>query len=221
MKYARWFIANFRGIRLNIVARIAAGLLQTVLALLVVWLSKRLIDDVATSGTMGEMAVQALLIAAAVVAGVSIRQLNQYLANKAFIIKVAELRLTLFSRLFNRRLFEDNEIHSGDVTSRMAKDIDAVSETLAVQLPQVVVMTIQLAGAFLLMRWFDSRLAWALVLITPIAIIFGKFIAHKLKRITLLIREDESRIMARIQESVELNAVLRSLQGERWTPKSV
>ena len=216
MKYARWFIANFRGIRLNIVARIAAGLLQTVLALLVVWLSKRLIDDVAISGTMGEMAVQALLIAAAVVAGVSIRQLNQYLANKAFIIKVAELRLTLFSRLFNRRLFEDNEIHSGDVTSRMAKDIDAVSETLAVQLPQVVVMTIQLAGAFLLMRWFDSRLAWALVLITPIAIIFGKFIAHKLKRITLLIREDESRIMARIQESVELNAVLRSLQGERW-----
>ena len=77
MKYARWFIANFRGIRLNIVARIAAGLLQTVLALLVVWLSKRLIDDVAISGTMGEMAVQALLIAAAVVAGVSIRQLNQ------------------------------------------------------------------------------------------------------------------------------------------------
>ena len=216
MNYARWFIDNSRGIRLNILVRIMAGLLQTVLALGVVWLSKRLIDDVAMTGTMREMAIQALLIAAAVVAGVGIRQLNQYLANKAFIKKVAELRLVLFSRLFNRRLFEDNEIHSGDVTSRMAKDIDAVSETLAVQLPQVVVMTIQLAGAFLLMRWFDSRLAWALVLITPLAIVIGKYIAHRLKKITLSIREDESRIMARIQESVELNAVLRALQGERW-----
>ena len=216
MNYARWFIDNSRGIRLNILVRIMAGLLQTVLALGVVWLSKRLIDDVAMTGTMREMAIQALLIAAAVVAGVGIRQLNQYLANKAFIKKVAELRLVLFSRLFNRRLFEDNEIHSGDVTSRMAKDIDAVSETLAVQLPQVVVMTIQLAGAFLLMRWFDSRLAWALVLITPRAIVIGKYIAHRLKKITLSIREDESRIMARIQESVELNAVLRALQGERW-----
>ena len=216
MKYARWFIDNSRGIRLNIIVRIMAGLLQTVLALCVVWLSKRLIDDVALTGTMGEMAVQALLIAAAVVAGVSIRQLNQYLANKAFIKKVAELRLAIFSQLFNRRLFEDNDIHSGDVTSRMAKDIDAVSETLAVQLPQVVVMTIQLVGAFLLMRWFDSRLAWALILITPLAIIIGKYISHRLKRITLSIREDESRIMARIQESVELNVVLRALQGERW-----
>ena len=216
MKYARWFIDNSRGIRLNIIVRIMAGLLQTVLALCVVWLSKRLIDDIAMTGTMGEMAMQALLIAAAVVAGVSIRQLNQYLANKAFIKKVAELRLTIFSQLFNRRLFENNDIHSGDVTSRMAKDIDAVSETLAVQLPQVVVMTIQLVGAFLLMRWFDSRLAWALILITPLAIIIGKYISHRLKRITLSIREDESRIMARIQESVELNVVLRALQGERW-----
>ena len=216
MKYARWFIDNSRGIRLNILVRIMAGLLQTVLALCVVWLSKRLIDDIAMTGTMGEMAIQALLIAAAVVAGVSIRQLNQYLANKAFIKKVAELRLAIFSQLFNRRLFEANDIHSGDVTSRMAKDIDAVSETLAVQLPQVVVMTIQLVGAFLLMRWFDSRLAWALILITPLAIIIGKYISHRLKRITLSIREDESRIMARIQESVELNVVLRALQGERW-----
>ena len=216
MKYARWFIDNSRGIRLNIIVRIMAGLLQTGLALCVVWLSKRLIDDVAMTGTMGEMAIQALLIAAAVVAGVSIRQLNQYLANKAFIKKVAELRLAIFSQLFNQRLFEANDIHSGDVTSRMAKDIDAVSETLAVQLPQVVVMTIQLVGAFLLMRWFDSRLAWALILITPLAIIIGKYISHRLKRITLSIREDESRIMARIQESVELNVVLRALQGERW-----
>lgn len=216
MKYARWFIDNSRDIRLNILVRIMAGLLQTGLALCVVWLSKKLIDDVAMRGTMSEMAMQALLIAAAVVAGVSIRQLNQYLANKAFIKKVAELRLAIFSQLFNRRLFEANDIHSGDVTSRMAKDIDAVSETLAVQLPQVVVMTIQLVGAFLLMRWFDSRLAWALILITPLAIIIGKYISHRLKRITLSIREDESRIMARIQESVELNVVLRALQGERW-----
>ena len=216
MKYARWFIANTRGIRVNIVVRILAGLVQTALALMVVWLSKRLIDDVAMSGTTGDMAIQASLIAAAVVAGVSIRQLNQYLASKSFIKKVAELRLSLFSQLFRRHLFEGNDLHSGDVTSRMAKDIDAVSETLAVQLPQVVVMTMQLIGAFMLMRWFDSRLAWALVLITPLAIVIGKFISHRLRHITLSIREDESKIMARIQESVELNAVFRSLQGERW-----
>ena len=220
MKYARWFIANANGIWLNVIVRILSGLVQTALSLMVVWLSKRLIDG-ATSGTTDDMTMMACLIAVAVVTGVGLRQLNQYLANQAMILKVAGLRLSLFGKLFRRRLFEERQLHSGDVTSRMAKDIDTVSETLAVTLPQVVETTARLIGAFLLMRWFDSRLAWALVLITPIAIAIGKFLSHTLRRITLRIREDESRILAKIQESIELNAVLRSLQGERWMQDKV
>ena len=220
MKYARWFIANANGIWLNVIVRILSGLVQTALSLMVVWLSKRLIDG-ATSGTTDDMTKMACMIAVAVVTGVGLRQLNQYFANKAMISKVAGLRLSLFGKLFRRRLFEERQLHSGDVTSRMAKDIDTVSETLAVTLPQVVETTARLIGAFLLMRWFDSRLAWALVLITPIAIAIGKFLSHTLRRITLRIREDESRILAKIQESIELNAVLRSLQGERWMQDKV
>ena len=220
MKYARWFIANANGIWLNVIVRIVSGLVQTALSLMVVWLSKRLIDG-ATSGTTDDMTKMACMIAVAVVTGVGLRQLNQYLANQAMISKVAGLRLSLFGKLFRRRLFEERQLHSGDVTSRMAKDIDTVSETLAVTLPQVVETTARLIGAFLLMRWFDSRLAWALVLITPIAIAIGKFLSHTLRRITLRIREDESRILAKIQESIELNAVLRSLQGERWMQDKV
>ena len=216
MNYIRWFVVNSRGIRLSIAVRIMAGLLQTVIALMVVWMSKRLIDDIALTGTMGEMAVQALLLALAVVAGVAIRQFNQYLASKAFIHKVAELRLGLFSVMFRRKLYENDDLHSGDITSRMAKDIDTVSETMAVTLPQAAVMVMQLVGAFLLMRWFDHRLAWALVLITPLAVGIGKVVSHRLRKITLAIREDESRILAKIQESMEQNAVVRSLQGERW-----
>lgn len=220
MKYARWFIANANGIWLNVIVRILSGLVQTALSLMVVWLSKRLIDG-ATSGTTDDMTKMACMIAVAVVTGVGLRQLNQYLANQAMILKVAGLRLSLFGKLFRRRLFEERQLHSGDVTSRMAKDIDTVSETLAVTLPQVVETTARLIGAFLLMQWFDSRLAWALVLITPIAIAIGKFLSHTLRRITLRIREDESRILAKIQESIELNAVLRSLQGERWMQDKV
>ena len=216
MKYARWFVTNANGIWLNILVRIVSGLVQTALSLMVVWLSKRLIDGATSSSSAESMTMMACMIAVAVIVGVGLRQHNQYLANKAMIRKVAGLRLSLFGKLFRRRLFEDQQLHSGDVTSRMAKDIDTVSETLAVTLPQVVETTARLIGAFLLMRWFDSRLAWAIVFITPIAIALGKFLSHTLRRITLRIREDESRILARIQESIELNAVLRSLQGERW-----
>ena len=66
------------------------------------------------------------------------------------------------------------------------------------------------------MRWFDARLAWALLLLTPMAIVFGKLISRRLRKMTLDIREDESRIQMQVQESMEHNAVLRSLDSEQW-----
>ena len=221
MKYLCWLARHTVGMRLNILTRILLGLGQTLLALLVVWLSKRFIDEVVFTESTREMVLQVAILASAVILGVVIRQFNYYLANKAFIRKVAALRLSLFAQLFRRKLFGESEIHSGDISSRMAKDIDAVSETIAITLPQMVVMTMQLAGAFLLMHWFDPRLAWALVLLTPLAIALGKFISHRLRSLTLSIRQDESHILMKIQESMEHNALLRSLQGEQWIQNHV
>jgi hypothetical protein len=31
------------------------------------------------------------------------------------------------------------------------------------------------------MRWFDARLAWALLLLTPIAVIGGKLVSRRLR----------------------------------------
>ncbi len=216
MNYGAWFFRNTQGIRLNIVLRMILGIGQTALGLWVVWLSKRFVDETVLEGSKGEIALEVGMLMTAIVAGVALRQVCNYLGNKAFIKKVAELRLKLFGNLFRRKLFDDDELHSGDVSSRMAKDIDNVSETMATTIPQSFTLVVQLVGAFLLMRWFDNRLAWALVLLTPLAIGIGKIISHKLRTITLTIRQDESRILAKIQESVEQNVMLRSLQGEKW-----
>ena len=126
------------------------------------------------------------------------------------------LRLRIFSSLFRRQLFNGEELHSGDVSSRLAKDIEQVSNVCTDTLPQMVITMIQLCGAFLLMRWFDAWLAWALLLLTPLAIVFGKLIARRLRQMTLDIRQDESRIQMHVQEGMEHNAVLRSLGSEQW-----
>ena len=80
----------------------------------------------------------------------------------------------------------------------------------------MVITLIQLCGAFLLMRWFDARLAWVLLVLTPLAIVFGKLIVRRLRQMTLDIRQDESQIQMQVQEGMEHNAVLRSLGAELW-----
>ena len=216
MKYIAWLWHNSNGIRWNTVVRIVVGIGQVVLGLLMVWLSRRFIDETIRTGTADDVLTMVCLLVLAVVGGVALRQVGYWLTTSASVRQTNALRLRIFSSLFRRRLYDGEELHSGDVTSRLAKDIEEVSNVSTDTLPQMVITMIQLFGAFLLMRWFDARLAWALLLLTPLAIIFGKLIARRLRQMTLDIRHDESRIQMQVQEGMEHNAVLRSLGSEQW-----
>ena len=216
MKYVAWLWHNTQGTRLNSAVRIVFGTAQVVLGLLMVWLSKRFIDETIHTGSREAIVQMIILLALTVLGRILLRQVYYYMTTVATTRKSNELRLNLFAKLFSRRFFDENELHSGDVTSRLSKDIDAVSGVVADTIPQMVVTGIQLLGAFLLMRFFDAWLAWALVIFTPLAIVLGKFVARKLRRMTLDIREKESQIQMHVQEGVEYNAVLRSLGSEQW-----
>ena len=216
MNYLGWLWRNSRGIRWNTAVRIVTGIGQVVLGLMMVWLSRRFIDETIQTGTADDVLRMVALLVLTVVGGVVLRQVGYWLTTSASVRQSNALRLRIFSSLFRRKLFDGEELHSGDVTSRLAKDIEQVTGVTTDIIPQMMITMIQLCGAFLLMRWFDERLAWALLLLTPLAIIFGKLIARRLRKMTLDIRQDESRIQMQVQEGMEHNAVLRSLGSEQW-----
>ena len=216
MKYVLWLWRETRGIRLNSLVRIVVGIGQVMLGLVMVWLSKRFIDETIRTGTDEDLVMMILLLVAVVMSGILLRQVYYYMSTIAGVHQTNRMRLEAFSRLFCRQLYDDQELHSGDVTSRLTKDIDTVSNVTTGVLPSMLITMIQLIGAFLLMRWFDARLAWALLLLTPLTLAFGKLIARRLRQMTLDIRRSESRIQMHVQEGMEHNAVLRSLGSEQW-----
>lgn len=196
--------------------RIVIGIGRVALGLLMVWFSKMFIDVTIRTGTSQDIIWIICILVATVVGGVILRQVYFYMTTIANTYQSNQIRLRLFSQLFSTQLFDQQVLHSGDVTSRMAKDIEVVSASTTSSLPEMVITGFQLLGAFLLLYSMDKTLAWVIVLITPLAIIFGKFISNKLRKMTLKIRNDESRIQVQIQEGMELNAVLRSLNSEEW-----
>ena len=204
-----------RGIRLNTVVRIFAGIGQVGLGLLMVWLCKRFIDDTVMKGETEDIVQMVLLLVATVLGGIVLRQLYYYLSISANVKQTNDIRLRIFSHLFQRRMFED-ELHSGDITSRLEKDVSSVSDACTSLLPQFVITGVQLIGAFLLMRSMDTTLAWALLVLTPIRVSLGKFIARRLRDMTRDIREQDASIQMFVQEGMEHNAVLRSLESGEW-----
>lgn len=216
MRYLRWLWHNSRGIRGVVMLRIAAGVGQTVLDLTLVWLSKLFIDSTIRTGTSADVLRMVIWLALTAVGGVALNQTGYWLTTLAGVRQTNDLRLRIFRSLFHRRLFTGERLHSGDVSSRLAKDIELVSKVMADTLPHMLITILQIIGAFLLMRWFDASLAWVLIIVTPLALVSGKFISRRLRRMTLDIRREESRIQMQVQETMENNDVLRSLGSERW-----
>ena len=203
------------GIRWNTLIRIVVGITQVMLGLVMIWFSKQFIDVTIRTGTDEDVITMVALLVALVITGILLRQLYYYMATKAHTYQSNSIRLHVFSSLFRRQMYED-QLHSGDVTSRLSKDISTVADVTTSLLPQFVVTGVQLTGAFLLMYSMDSRLALALLVITPFIVAFGKLFAHRLRNMTLDIRQQESVIQMQVQEGMEHNAVLRSLGSEQW-----
>lgn len=215
MKYILWIWRNMAGIRWNTLVRVVTGITQVLLGLFMIWLSKQFIDVTIRTGTTDDIFRMVVMLVSVVVTGILLRQLYFYMSTLAGTHQSNSIRLRVFSNLFRRQMFED-QLHSGDVTSRLSKDIDTVANVTTSLLPQFVVTGVQLTGAFLLMYSMDARLAIVLLVLTPLVIAFGKLFAHKLRTMTLDIRQQESVIQMQVQEGMEHNAVLRSLGSEQW-----
>jgi ABC-type multidrug transport system fused ATPase/permease subunit len=216
MKYVYWIWQNTRGIRLNMAVRTVAGIGRVSLGLLMVWLCKRFIDVTIRTGTRDDILTMVATLMAVIMVGILLRQAYYYLGVKASVTQSTAVRLRIFSHLFRRQMFDQKEMHSGDVTSRLEKDIDVVTDATTSLIPDITITLFQLAGAFLLMQSMDARLAWALLLLTPVFLLAGKLIARKMRQMTLAIRRQESVIQMMVQETMEHNAVLRSLESGNW-----
>lgn len=216
MKYITWLWHNTVGIRLNMLVRIIAGIGRVLLGLLMVWLCKQFIDVTIRTGSDKDIVQMVICIMAVVIGGIICRQIYYYLGVKAEAKQSTSIRLRIFSHLFRRQMFEQKEMHSGDISSRLEKDISTVSSATTSIIPDLCVTTFQLLGAFLLMQVMDERLAWVLLLLTPVFVMIGKAVAWKIRKMTQEIRRQESVIQMLVQESMEHNAVLRSLESGDW-----
>jgi len=216
MKYVIWLWHNTVGIRLNMLIRTLAGIGRVSLGLLMVWLCKQFIDVTIKTGTDGDIVVMVAYIVATVLGGIACRQVYYYWGVKTEAIQSTSIRLRLFSHLFRRQMYEQKEMHSGDISSRLEKDIGTVSSATTSIIPDLCITFFQLIGAFLLMQSMDGRLAWMLLLFTPMFILIGKLVAMKIRKMTQEIRQQERTIQMLVQESMEHNAVLRSLESGDW-----
>lgn len=195
--------------------RTLLGVIRVGIVLLFIWLSKTAIDCATgrVASAPGTLITWFAMMIICLLADVLLSQWGKYIETRATMQMNNSLNRRLFNVLMTLPLVNGHQgFHSGDMLNRLTLDVRTVSSFALSQLPMLIVMMVQLLGAFIFLAWLNPYLALAPIIIMPVCILAGKLYFRRQRRLSAEIREGESDMHVSIQESLQHRMVLRSLE---------
>ena len=206
-----WLYRASKGCRLKLVCRAMMGVAHVMVSLAFIMLSKRLVD-MATGHTEGDMKVCVTLWISCVLLQLLLSVVESRLDIHTVVDMGNRMRNGIFRHVMESRWRGRESIHTGDVMNRMEGDIDTVTSLICQTVPSVVISATQLMLAALFLGVLDMRLAVAIVVITPVALLLSKSYMKRMRRMTHAIREEESRLQVFIQEHLQNRMLVVTLE---------
>lgn len=213
--YIKYLWRITEGFHRTATLRTLLGILRVGVVLTFIWLSKTAIDCATgrvpanTTTLIGWF----VLMVFCLLADVLFSQWARYMESRSEMQMNNRVNRRLFNVLMTLPLVNGQQgFHSGDMLNRLTLDVRTVSTFALSQFPTMIVMTVQLLGAFIFLAWLNPYLALAPMIIMPVCIAASKLYFRRHRRLTAEIREGESDMHVSIQEGLKHRIVLRSLE---------
>lgn len=213
MKYFRWLYAHSKGARWSILANVLLGVLNVGLNLFFIVICKRIVD-IATGVAGGSIGLYTAIVLVLIVLRLLVGALNVRVENLTNSRMNFIIRKDLYSILLQAEWLGKERRHSGDTINRLETDVNTVTGVICSDFPQFFTTLVQLVAAVVFLCFMDWRLALALVLITPLFVLFSKVFFKKMRTMTRGIRETESQVQSHLQESLQHRMVIQSMENE-------
>ena len=209
----RWFVRTSRGIRLRSIANTLTGVIGVGLDFAFIWATKRCIDT-ATHQTEGSLTESALLLGAVMASIIALGFARNWLAAILGVQSTNKIQRRMFETVLGSVWLGRDRQHTGDTMNRLDRDVRDVTSVISNTLPQALVVTCRLIGAFVFLCVYDARLACALMVITPLFIVLSKFYVRRMRALTRDIRKTDSEIQSIMQESLQHRIMLKTMEQE-------
>lgn len=207
----KWLWNASQGYRSRILLSILAGTFRIGVSLAFVWLCKHLID-IATRQTDGNITAGLMAMAVCIVLQLLLSSFASRLYVHTEISLRNKLRQDLLVHILKSRWNGRETFHSGDMTNRMEEDVRTVTDLLAGSIPSAGITLFQLAGAALFLVYLDSGLAFSVLLIMPLALLFSKLYMKRMRHLTREIRATDSRVQSHLQENLQHRTLISTLE---------
>lgn len=216
MKYLKWIYGALRQQRGAVAVMMLCHVLLTCCAVGFVYVSKRLVDC-AVSMLQGAESRETLVTLGFVMVGIilsriGLNALKSYLQIKTEIRLKNRMRRRMFDILLHMQSDGGDRRHTGDILNRLQEDVRVVSNVCAAILPNIFGTLLQFTAAFVFLMILEPGLGLIVVIIAPIGILAGKYVAGRIRRLTHDIRESDAKVQSHLQESVQHITLIQSME---------
>lgn len=205
--------------RLLLWRAIACAVLYVPLLLLGPIFIGRAIDGIVGAGQVDFNVVgrNLLLLAATAGAAALLQWLMLVCARQVSAAAAQELRRQAFNAINQSPLSRIDTHPHGDLVSRLVNDADAVGEGLLQAVNQLLPGAVTILATIIMMLGLNIPIALVVIVITPISVLFARFIAGRTSRYFHRQSAAQGAMSAQVMETVNAQALVRAYGAEQQT----
>ena len=213
IKQIRWIRKESKPFHTAILYSAIVDLLSMGLSLAAIYFSKQSID-IATGNQSGDLWTHAMLMIACIIGSMTAGILSPWITERVSMKFQIQLQTLLNGRMMDASWKSAQRWHTGDILTRLVKDCSEVVQLVVFTVPNLCVTLIELAAALLFLFMLDTRIAWLILLSTPLLLI-SKVYYKRMRKLSKDWKENDSQVTSVLQENTNSRLLIAALGAEK------
>lgn len=209
----KWLWVMWRGNRLQAVLNASLGMLSVGVSLGAVWAVQRAVD-IAAHSREGSLVGAVVIMGLFTLCGFGIRVGRIWVRNILGIKAQNRMQQRMLDRILRSEWNGRERMHSGDVINRLGYDVGYVVTFLTETIPGTLAVITLFIGAFAYLFSMDKTLAVITVAILPVFILLSKAYMVRMRRLSRLVRDSDSKVQSVLQETVQHRVLVKTLEQD-------
>jgi ABC-type multidrug transport system fused ATPase/permease subunit len=212
-KYAKWLAAYSKPYVGKIALIMGINLTSTIITLIMVQISKRIIDNATSGGRFVTMiGVYVVMIFGLQVLSV-VYTLITTMVTERFSFGI---RKQVYEKIINSHWMDVKKYHTGDLMTRLTSDAGNIADGIINTIPSIIQLFIELVMVFFTLYYYSPLLAVFALLVAPVAAITSWWLGRKLKVLQVKVQESESAYRSFLQESLANLLIVKAFANEDY-----
>ena len=213
-RYAQWLWQYSRPYLGKILLVMVFGLLETVASLLMVQISKEIIDH----ATFGNAFVRLMLVYVLLMLGMQAVTVISSLVSTMLTERFSfGIRKQIYEKIIHSHWMDVKKYHTGDLMTRLTSDAGNVADGIIGTIPSIIQLAVELLLVFFTLFYYSPMLAMFALLVAPVAALSSWWLGKKLRKLQVKVQESEAAYRSFLQESLANLLIVKAFANEDYS----